>query len=207
MPLHVSGVPVDATELDILYADPEATDRGEKAWSELAFKLLKTVPVAGLATTAGKKVVPLAKGEDEAGRAFDVQAVKTVNGIRYPSKLAGFDYHNRVPFSDGVVKLEAFVGEKDTRLNVAAHLYDPDARPSKLEIIPAGDPFGKDPLPAWAALQGTDLVIDATAARAEAVVAIRLTDEKGATNVLDVVVTVLAPSAPATPTLVEYVAV
>ena len=206
MPLKITGVPVDATQIDVLYADPKAADRGSKAWGELGFKLLKTVDVASLTVVSGKHVIPLSKGEDMPGRAFDVQAVKEINGNRYASKQAGFDYHNRAPVSDGVIKFEWFVGEKGARIDLSNHLYDPDSRPATMSIIAATAMFGKDALPAWAALEGTELVIDAGDPRVESTVAIRITDEKGATAILDVVVSVLMPDAPEAPSLVEYVA-
>lgn len=207
MPLRIPNVPVDADELDILYADPQSTTRGEKAWSELGFKLLKTVVVANLTVTGGKHIIPLAKGEDEAGRAFDVVAAKTINDIRYTSKRGGFDYNNRAPFTSGKVKETFFVGEKGARIELAKHLYDPDGRPTKLEILANGVLFGQDNVPVWAQLEGTALVVDASVERAETTVAVRLTDEKGVSAVLDVTFDVITPDAPGAPGAVEYFAV
>ncbi|HEX8299676.1 MAG TPA: hypothetical protein VF594_11000 [Rubricoccaceae bacterium] len=205
--LLVPDVSGDTEQLDVEYADPQTKTRGEKSWSELGFKLLKTVDVAGLTTEDGNKVIPLAKGETAPGRAFRVVAAKTVTGIRYPSKPSGFDYANQAPYSSGKIAETFTVGDKGARIALDKHLYDPDGRPTKIQLIDGADPFSKDPLPAWAEIQGNDLVIDASEERAETTLAVELTDEKDERAILDVIVTVITPDAPDAPGDVVYVAI
>jgi hypothetical protein len=196
------GVPGNADELDLEYADPSAV--GDK--SVLGWKFLKTVQTAGLAVVDGALVVPLGLGEDEPGRAFRPIAVQNAGGQRLVSKPGPYDYHNREPETAGTIKQTFSVGDKVAgRIDLAPYLFDPDRRGVKVELIPEGDNFYQDEKPAWVTLEGNVLLVDTSAVRATTVIAVRLTDEKGASATLNVIVRVVGLTAPAAPTATVYV--
>lgn len=221
--IEVLGVAPDATEIDIQHAAPSYYAKNGPVTGRF-WQFLKTVPRAGLAVGAkGGLLVPISGSEDAPGRLFRSVNVRVEpDGTRSVSPPSPSDYHNRAPYSAGTVRLPIPQSVKEPfRFDLASYLFDEDTPGGKLvltsrkeetaevEVIPpslvAQQLPTRYPVFLWAFIEGTVLVVDASVVRSESRLTVSLTDEKGETSTLDVIVTVLAATAPPAPTGVVYI--
>lgn len=164
--------------------------------------VLRTDPAA-----PGAYLLPLGIADDTPGRRFRAVALRTVAGDVLASSPSAETYRNRPPVSAGARSLALPVGGKTARVSLLTLVTDPDGEPMTFRVVAKHAVFGRDALPVWARIDGTDLVVETNVPHAAVTVVVVGVDERGAAASADLTLSVYVPAGPDAPGRVEYVPV